>query len=320
VLIAENEPQDRRFVTPVKEGGYGLDGLWNDDFHHSVRVALTGFHEAYLSDYRGTPQEMVALARRGFLYQGQYYEWQKKNRGTMSPHSGPSFIAYLQNHDQVANHVKGSRLTTLADREQTRALTAFFLLASHTPMLFMGQEFEATSPFFYFTDHNPTLAPKVYEGRKHSLSEFPSYAKPEVISTVPDPSAESTFLRSKLDFSQRRSNQAGYLFHQDLLTLRRTDPVISRQDAAKIDGAVIGPHAFVVRFFDDQAHDRLLVVNYGDKYHYAPIPEPLLATPRSLPWKLLWCSKDSRYGNAEKLTWRPDHWELPARSALLLAL
>jgi maltooligosyltrehalose trehalohydrolase len=115
LLVAENEPQDARLVRPVAAGGYGLDALWNDDFHHSARVALTGRAEAYYSDYAGTPQEMISAVKRGYLYQGQRYAWQEKRRGRPAGDIAPtSFVNFIQNHDQVANswRARGHQLTS----------------------------------------------------------------------------------------------------------------------------------------------------------------------------------------------------------------
>ena len=110
VIVAENEPQDTRLVRPIAEGGYGLDALWNDDFHHSAMVALTGRAEAYYSDTRGEPQEFVSAAKYGFLFQGQHYHWQRKPRGTPAWGLPPAaFVVFLQNHDQVANSARGLR-------------------------------------------------------------------------------------------------------------------------------------------------------------------------------------------------------------------
>src|SRR5262249_17122760 len=110
VIVAENEPQDARIVRPLSEGGYGLDGLWNDDFHHSAMVALTGRAEAYYSDTRGEPQEFISAAKYGYLFQGQHYDWQRRSRGTPCWGLQPSaFVTFLQNHDQVANSARGLR-------------------------------------------------------------------------------------------------------------------------------------------------------------------------------------------------------------------
>ena len=119
IIVAENEPQDTRLVRPAAQGGFGLDALWNDDFHHSAIVALTGRAEAYYSDTRGTPQEFVSAAKYGYLFQGQYYHWQRKPRGTPALDLPPSrFVVYLQNHDQVANSARGLRGHQLASAGQ----------------------------------------------------------------------------------------------------------------------------------------------------------------------------------------------------------
>src|SRR5207237_9699658 len=110
-LVAENEPQHARLVRPVKASGYGIDAVWNDDFHHTAMVACTGHAEAYYSDYRGTPQEFISALKWGSLYQGQWYRWPSKQRGTPALDLEPShFVTFLQNHDQVANSLRGQRL------------------------------------------------------------------------------------------------------------------------------------------------------------------------------------------------------------------
>jgi maltooligosyltrehalose trehalohydrolase len=202
ILVAENEPQQTRCVTPVQDGGYGLDGLWNDDFHHSARVALTGRREAYYTDYRGSPQEFLSLIKWGFLYQGQRYHWQKKPRGSaVTTQPAHTFVVFTQNHDQVANSLSGERITALTSPASNRALTAVMLLAPTTPLLFMGQEFGASNPFLFFADHcEAALGAKVREGRKEFLAQFPSYGSAAAQALVPDPGAPATFARSKLDF------------------------------------------------------------------------------------------------------------------------
>jgi maltooligosyltrehalose trehalohydrolase len=175
ILVAENEAQHTHLARPASEGGYGLDGLWNDDFHHTVRVALTGKREAYYSDYFGTPAELAAAAKYGYLFQGQHYMWQKQPRGTSArgllPHV---FVNYLENHDQVANSATGARLHQLSSPGRHRAMTAFLLLGPWTPMLFQGQEFNASTPFLFFADHDPELAEAVKRGRAEFMSQFPS--------------------------------------------------------------------------------------------------------------------------------------------------
>ena len=166
VLVAENEPQHVAPGSPARRGGFGLDALWNDDFHHSALVALTGRREAYYTDHRGTPQEFISAAKYGYLFQGQRYAWQKKRRGT--PSRGlppPAFVNFIENHDQVANSGDGSRLHALPRPGRYRAMTALLLLMPGTPMLFQGQEFGARHRSSIFADHKPELAAAVARGR-----------------------------------------------------------------------------------------------------------------------------------------------------------
>src|SRR5688572_22146437 len=142
ILVAENEPQHVRIVRPIANGGYGLDALWNDDFHHSAAVAVTGRNEAYYSDHHGTPQEMISAAKYGYLFQGQRYAWQKQSRGTSGLGVRPAaFVNFLENHDQLANSGDGSRTHVRTTPGRYRAMTALLLLMPGTPMLFQGQEF-----------------------------------------------------------------------------------------------------------------------------------------------------------------------------------
>jgi maltooligosyltrehalose trehalohydrolase len=322
VLLAENEPQQIRCVTPVEQGGYGLDAIWNDDFHHSARVALTGRREAYQTDYCGQAQEFLSAIKRGFLYQGQYYKWQKQPRGSVvTTQTAHTFVVFTQNHDQVANSLHGERLTTLASPAHNRALTALMLLAPMTPMLFMGQEFAASTPFLFFVDYGEgELAANIYQGRKEFLSQFPSYGSPAAQAAVPDPCASHVFTRSKLDFSERTTHAPLYLLHQDLLRLRREDPLIARQDRWQLDGAVLGSHTLAVRFFGDTEElDRLLLVNLGSDLEYMPAPEPLLAPIPGGSWRLLWSSDDPRYAGPGIIhPCGPDGWRIPGASATFL--
>jgi maltooligosyltrehalose trehalohydrolase len=324
LLIAENEPQDVVCITPIEQGGYGLDAMWNDDFHHTARVALTGRREAYYTDYCGSPQEFISAVKRGFLYQGQYYTWQKQPRGSrVTDPPAEAFVLFLQNHDQVANTLHGERITRMASLARCRALTALTLLAPGTPMLFMGQEFGASTPFLFFADHrDETLAEMVRKGRREFLRQFVSYASEEAQQLVPDPSDPATFERSKLNLEERRFHSSIYRFHEDLLRLRREDPVIARQDRSRLDGAVLGVDAFVLRFFGGTQNDRLLIVNLGLDLSGMSIPEPLLAPGRGCGWRLVWSSDHPRYGGPGLINPYGGHkagWRLPGGCTVLLA-
>jgi maltooligosyltrehalose trehalohydrolase len=185
----------------------------------------------------------------------------------------------------------------------------------------MGQEFGASSPFLFFTDFSDSeLKRSVYQGRKQFLAQFPSFGSPGAQAAIPDPSDPSVFQRSKLDLSERRTHAEWYALHRDLLRLRREDPIIGKQDRDRIDGAVIGPQAFAMRYFGEDEDDRLLIVNLGADLRFMPAPEPLLAPSPSGPWRFVWSSDAPRYGGqgiVEPLS--DEGWLIPAMSATLYA-
>jgi maltooligosyltrehalose trehalohydrolase len=297
-VVGENERQHATLARPTDRGGYGLDALWNDDFHHSAMVALTGRHEAYYSDYRGRPSEFVAAAKHGFLYQGQRYQWQQKARGTPALDlAAECFVVFLQNHDQIANSGTGERCHALTSPGRLRAMTAYFLLMPGIPMLFQGQEFGASNPFFYFADHASGLSHDVREGRRLSLAQFPSLATREMRAELADPGDIDTFRRSVLDLSERQRHASIYALHRDLLELRRTDPVLG-QRPCRIDGAALTDEAWMLRFFGSSGADRLLIVNLGRDLLLGPAPEPLLAPVEGQAWRILWSSESPIYGGS----------------------
>jgi maltooligosyltrehalose trehalohydrolase len=319
-VVAENEPQHVRLVRPLDRGGYGLDALWNDDFHHTALVALTGHNDAYYTDYLGTPQEFISALKWGYLYQGQRYSWQKKRRGSSGLDLHPAaFVNFLENHDQVSNSALGLRPHRLSSPGRFRALTALLLLAPGTPMLFQGQEFAASSPFFYFADHQRDLAEAVRRGRLEFLSQFRGFADPDIRKGIPEPHDPKTFERCKLDFSERRTHAGAYDLHRDLLKLRREDPVIGRPQQRGIDGAVLGASAFVIRYFGDDGDDRLLLVNFGRDLRLDPAPEPLLAPPEGKGWEVRWSSEDPRYGGSGTVPPETEeNWRIPGEAAVIL--
>lgn len=319
-LVGENEPQHAQLLRPIEKGGYGIDALWNDDFHHTAIVAMTGRNEAYYTDYHGSPQEFLSAAKWGFLFQGQRYKWQSARRGTpcLDLKSG-NFVNFLQNHDQIANSLWGRRVHTLTSAAKFRAFTALLLLSPNTPMLFQGQEFAASTPFLYFADHNPELAAAVAKGREEFLAQFPSIASEDVAALIPNPEREETFLRCKLDLKDREKNADVLALHRDLLRIRREDPLLGKAERGTFDGSVLGASAFVMRYFGRDQDDRLLLINLGAHLHLDPAPDPLLAPPLGCVWTTAWSSEDPRYGGGGTPAFdSEDNWNLPAESAALL--
>lgn len=319
-LVAENETQETQLVRPLAKGGYGLDAVWNDDFHHTAKVALTGRREAYYTDYQGTPQEFVSALKWGYLFQGQRYKWQKQRRGRPGLDLKPGqFVHYVESHDQVANALRGRRAHQVSSPGIFRALTGLLLLSPQTPMLFQGEEFAASAPFYYFADHNPELARLVAKGRKEFVQQFPSSQCPEMGQLFCNPESEETFKACKIDFKERQLNREVYRMHEDLLKLRRSDPVLGLGWKRNFDGAVLSAEAFLVRFFDERQGDRLMVVNLGKDVHLDPAPEPLLAPVRGRVWELLWSSEDPDYGGTGTPPLDTDeNWRIPGRSTVVL--
>ncbi len=319
IVAAESEPQKASLMRPASAGGCEIDGVWSDDFHHTAMVRLTGRSEAYYSDYSGSSEEFLAAAKWGYLYQGQRYDWQKAPRG------GPAldlpaaaFIHYLQNHDQLANSVRGQRLHELTSPGRYRAMTALWLLMPQTPLLFQGQEFASPAPFLYFNDSPPDEASTVKEGRGKFMSQFRSAALPEIQRRLADPAAKETFSACKLDWDRRDEGRYAetLALHRDLLQLRAA---LRPQESQPLEGSTLGPDALLLRYHLHGAQTRLLIVNFGIDRRLASIAQPLVAPPAGCRWVLEWSSEDPRYGGngaAEPET--SEGWRIPGEAAVLL--
>ena len=319
ILIAENDLQESKMTRPQNEGGQGLDGMWNDDFHHSAIVALTGQNVGYFSDYSGKPQEFISAAKYGFLYQGQALSWRKALRGTPTfGLSAKAFVCFIENHDQIANTGRGDRPRFQTSPGRYRAITALLLLGPWTPLLFQGQEFGASSPFLFFADvGDAAVRDAIRKGRAELLAPFLSLTEKETLRRLPAPDTPEAFSSCQLDFSEREKNRKLYNLHIDLLKLRREDSQFRLQGSEGIDGAVLGSAGFVLRYFSERNDDRLLVVNFGERHVLHPASEPLLAPPPGRKWEAFWHSNSPRYGGADDVaTATPEQWILPAESAV----
>jgi len=225
VLIAEDQRNLAQITRPQSVGGFGLDAVWSDDFHHEMRRLLTGDCDSYFQDYRGTVEDLARILNQGWLYTGQFSAHQGKARGT-DPSGLPAhaFVFCIQNHDQVGNRPLGDRLHHVVDLATYRAASAALLLAPQTPLLFMGQEWAASSPFQYFTDHHAELGQLVSEGRAREFADF--HAKST--QSIPDPQSIETFLRSKLNWDEveRSPHKKIRALYHELLKLRANHPAL----------------------------------------------------------------------------------------------
>ncbi len=280
---------------------------------------MTGLREAYYSDFRGTSQELLSAAKRGFLFQGQNFSWQKKRRGTPALDLPPyQFVHFLENHDQVANSATGRRLSELCAPGQLRALTALLLLGPATPLVFQGQETGETTPFLYFADHRGELGQNVREGRQQFLNQFRRLEGAARAMPSTDPTERATFEQCRLQHESTERAAQYVRLHSHLLRLRREDSTIALQAGAGLDGATLGERALLVRFFGPAGDDRLLVINLGSDFDVVGCSEPLVAPPTKASWKILWSSEDPSYGGSGTPLWRDDQWPVPGQCALLL--
>lgn len=216
LIIAENDRNDPRLTRAVDRGGFGLDGQWNDDFHHSLHTLLTGEQAGYYRDY-GSPGEIAKLLRDSYVYTGSYSRFRKHEHGRAAADVDPTHcVVGLQNHDQVGNRPKGERLRTLTEPDRLRLATVLMMLSPFTPLLFMGEEYGETRPFLYFVEHgDPQLVEAVREGRRN---EFPDLFRD---GEFHDPQSAETFERSFLAEPFERITPLTALY-RDLISIRRS--------------------------------------------------------------------------------------------------
>lgn len=204
-LVLENDANEARWLAKGEHAPYPVTAQWNDDFHHAMHVIVSGEDEGYYGDYADAPVDRLARAlAEGFIYQGEESEHRKgKPRGEPSAHLPlTAFVNFLQNHDQAGNRALGERLAHFADPAALRLAMATLLLAPAVPMLFMGEEWAAGSPFLYFCDYEGDLAHAVREGRRGEFAAFAKFRDPKVRDAIPDPNSEEAFARSRLDWHE----------------------------------------------------------------------------------------------------------------------
>ncbi|GAB4212051.1 MAG: malto-oligosyltrehalose trehalohydrolase [Roseiflexaceae bacterium] len=274
---------------------YGLDAVWADDFHHQVRVALAGDHEGYYADYRGTAEDLAATLRQGWFYTGQVSQFSGHPRGNppgdLPP---PRFVHCIQNHDQVGNRALGDRLNHGIELDAYRLASALLLLSPYTPLLWMGQEWAASTPFLFFTDHNPELGRLVTQGRRAEFAGFTSFSGEQ----VPDPQERTTFEQSKLRWQERtQPPHAGVLLlYRELLALRRQRAALLARGRDGFAVAALGQHGLALRRDGASPEDALLLVaslRGPLRVELADLPLAAAAEPH---WVHLLDTEDPRYG------------------------
>ncbi len=297
LVIAEDERNERRLVLPAEEGGYGLDAVWADDLHHELRRLAAGDSEGYYASYAGTVDELETTLRRGWLFEGQHCPHAGAPRGASAEGIPPQrFVHCVQNHDQVGNRAFGERLTEQVAPAVYRALSALLLLSPYTPLLWMGQEWAASTPFLYFTDLPEELGRKVTAGRREEFGHFAAFRDPQVRERIPDPQARATFERSRLRWEERDSpGHAGVLaLYRALLRLRRDEPALREPRRATFAVAALGRDALLIRR-DHPVASVLLVVNFAGVLD-AGIVQP--DGGRGEGWAVELATEERRFGGA----------------------
>jgi maltooligosyltrehalose trehalohydrolase len=259
LLFAEDERNAPELVTKDR-----LDALWADDFHHQVHVTLTGEREGYYAGYAPGAGGVARAIERGWLYEGEPWPLGGAPRGAPARElSAERFVYALQNHDQVGNRARGERLSALVSIDAYLAAALLMLCLPMTPLLFMGEEWAAASPFLYFTDHEPELGRSVTAGRRREFAHFDAFRDASAQASIPDPQARETFLASRLDWDeQRREPHARALaLYGKALALRRVDSVLRRVSR---EGMTARAHGDVLTvLLQAQGEVRAVVVNFG---------------------------------------------------------
>jgi maltooligosyltrehalose trehalohydrolase len=261
-VFAEDHRNLASMVAHTKEGGWGLDGVWADDFHHVVRRMLAGDARGYYVDYKGRVEELAATLQRGWLYTGQQSAYKQKPRGTDPTNVAMrTAIIALQNHDQVGNRAVGDRLHQTIDVAQWRAAVALLLTAPMTPLLFMGQEWAATTPFLFFTDFEPELGERVIAGRRREFEAFPEFASPDAARRIPSPQAPETFAASRLKWAEQRQPEhaAVLALHRALLHLRAEYAALQASQACTSAADVLDDSTVLVTRSDPEGATSFVV-------------------------------------------------------------
>jgi maltooligosyltrehalose trehalohydrolase len=255
VLIAEDERNEAALVRPLTRQGLGLDGVWADDFHHEVRRIAAGDAEGYFRSYRGDTRDLARTITQGWLFTGQVAAHSGEARGTDPTDVGlERFVICIQNHDQVGNRAFGDRLSHAVDAATYRAASALMLLAPETPLLFMGQEWAASSPFQFFTDHHDELGEAVTRGRRQEFSSFSAFSDPEAREKIPDPQAEDTFERSRLLWEERDLDEHATVLalYRTLLHIRAHEPSFDERERERLHVAALDDDTVAIRRLGDR--------------------------------------------------------------------
>ncbi len=307
VILAESDLNDVRVIDPPRRGGHGLNGQWNDDFHHSLHALLTGEQTGYYQDF-GQIDQLVKALREGFVYSGQYSAFRKRRHGSSSKHLPPfKFVVSSQNHDQIGNRMRGDRLTTLIPFEALKLAAAIVLLSPNIPLLFMGEEYGEEAPFQYFVSHtDPELIGAVRKGRGDEFASF------QWKGDLPDPQEEASFIRSKVRIPMHREgrHQTLFSFYRKLIHVRREVLPTPFRDRRGINVKLVkGKKAISMEWFWENER----VVSFFNFDNQAITVEPIMEEG---PWQKAIDSSSKEWGGSGETS--PEVVESRGRMSLML--
>lgn len=305
LLYAEDGRHDISRARSIERGGEGMDGTWADDFHHEMRVHLTNDKEMWLKHYAGTTLSIARTINNGFgpttLKRGPEY-------AVHDDDPGGAFVVAIQNHDQVGNRPFGERLHHVINEDRYKVASALLLFSPLTPLIFMGQEFAASTPFIFFTDMPEELGELITAGRRREFSEFGAFGDVELRNSIPDPQALSTFERSKLRLDERESHPGIYALYQSLLHMRQDEPALRGSDRSQSEAISLGAELISLRRWHED-DELILLANFG----------PETSTELSDGWIVVLSTQESRFDGGEHQLHRDNGTAtLPARTAVIL--
>lgn len=308
-IVAEDERNEANLITPAIAGGHGADAQWSDDFHHTIRVALTGQREAHFKSFTGSMDEWARTLAQGWFYEGQFSPHLKSPRGTPAGHLPPErFVFCISNHDQVGNRPLGDRLHDVVSPAAYRAVSMLLCLSPYTPMLFMGQEWAAATPFPFFTDLPGDLGNRMRENRLKEFAHYGAHYDRETLARMPDPQEEDTFLSAKLNWHE--CAQAGHRevvsLYRECLRQRAREPHFQSPSREHWSVGRIADRLLGLRWRHPDG-DWLLLIGIEGEEVLVAADEPFLRNGSGRCWRLVLASNDPRFGgSSSQILWRDD--------------
>jgi maltooligosyltrehalose trehalohydrolase len=287
-----------QLILPQEEGGFGFDAMWADDFHHVVRVINTHEDEGYFADFRGSLEELVDTLQHGWFYRGQVSISQGQKRGTECLAAAPErFVHCISNHDQTGNHAFGERLAHRIQPTPLRAAEMLLCLSPYTPMLFMGQEWAASTAFLFFCEHNEELGELIRKGRREEFKHFKAFQAPELLEKIPDPQKISTFETSQLVWDELRHERHAQTMalYRECLKLRASSTAFRPEDRSQWQAVELEMGVGVLCLEEEGSAWRVIFDLTGGHRGNLRVPDVFA---ENASWEVVLSSNESRFGGS----------------------